>query len=285
MGINALSFYETSSEYWAFGKRHIKSIQDSLQAIKLEIMTDIILDYLGRCKGINHLIWNHPNYTTFIHTKGTPLDTKKNKRNTKSTSDELKEYKLMMLGVDGVGKSALTMRFITDEFRENNIDPTIEDSYLHQVALNVSKNEYDKYNVKGSHNVWLDVLDTAMDEEFSSKYCMMDAIGWYRDCDIFVLVFSVICQKSFAELTHFRESILRIKEEDDYPMMVVGNKCDLRIDEAFNDSHLNMDDVIEWCQKHQMPYIETSAKNGKNVHLLFRQSVYEYILYETRNKR
>merc|ERR1712228_1024880 len=258
MGINALSFYETSFEYWAFGKRHIKSIQDSLQAIKLEIMTDIILDYLGQCKGINHLIWNHPNYTTFIHTKGTPLDTKKNKRNTKSTSDE---------------------------FRENNIDPTIEDSYLHQVALNVSKNEYDKYNVKGSHNVWLDVLDTAMDEEFSSKYCMMDAIGWYRDCDIFVLVFSVICQKSFAELTHFRESILRIKEEDDYPMMVVGNKCDLRIDEAFNDSHLNMDDVIEWCQKHQMPYIETSAKNGKNVHLLFRQSVYEYILYETRNKR
>ena len=34
--------------------------------------------------------------------------------------------------------------------------------------------------------------------------------------------------------------------------------------------------AYEWFDKMKIPYIETLAKNGKNVNFLFRHSVYEY---------
>ena len=35
-----------------------------------------------------------------------------------------------------------------------------------------------------------------------------------------------------------------------------------------------MEDVDEWIIENDIPYIETSAKTGQNVFLLFRQSIY-----------
>ena len=43
------------------------------------------------------------------------------------------EYRLVVLGSGGVGKSALTIRLITDNFLEE-YDPTIEDSYRKQAS-------------------------------------------------------------------------------------------------------------------------------------------------------
>merc|ERR1712228_1045422 len=127
---------------------------------------------------------------------------------------------------------------------------------------------------KGSHKVILEVVDTAIEERRNipvpnRNFCY---------CDMFILVFSVIFKESFEAIKNLRERILKDEEWADYAMIVAGTKCDLRNNDNIN-SDLNMNDVIEWCQEQQMPYIETSAKNGKNVYLLFRQSVYEYILY------
>ena len=43
------------------------------------------------------------------------------------------EFRLVVLGSGGVGKSALTIRLITDNFLEE-YDPTIEDSYRKQAS-------------------------------------------------------------------------------------------------------------------------------------------------------
>lgn len=45
-----------------------------------------------------------------------------------------KEYKLVILGAGGVGKSALTMRLVQGVFVEK-YDPTIEDFYRHQIEV------------------------------------------------------------------------------------------------------------------------------------------------------
>ena len=47
----------------------------------------------------------------------------------------MQEYKLVVLGTGGVGKSALTVQFVQNIFVER-YDPTIEDSYRKQVCQN-----------------------------------------------------------------------------------------------------------------------------------------------------
>ena len=46
----------------------------------------------------------------------------------------MQEYKIVMLGSGGVGKSALTMQFVQGIFVEK-YDPTIEDSYRKHVEV------------------------------------------------------------------------------------------------------------------------------------------------------
>jgi GTPase KRas protein len=60
----------------------------------------------------------------------------------------------VVLGSGGVGKSALTIRLVTDNFLED-YDPTIEDSYRKQTTIDNSP-------------ALLDILDTAGQEEYTS---------------------------------------------------------------------------------------------------------------------
>ncbi len=64
------------------------------------------------------------------------------------------EYKLVVLGRGGVGKSCLTMRFVSNQFLEE-YDPTIEDSYRKRVCID-------------DESCLLDILDTAGPEEYRS---------------------------------------------------------------------------------------------------------------------
>ena len=64
------------------------------------------------------------------------------------------EYKLVIVGGGGVGKSALTIQLIQNHFIDE-YDPTIEDSYRKQVTID-------------DETCLLDILDTAGQEEYSA---------------------------------------------------------------------------------------------------------------------
>lgn len=59
----------------------------------------------------------------------------------------MREYKIVVLGSGGVGKSALTVQFVQGIFVEK-YDPTIEDSYRKQVEVD-------------GQQCMLEILDTA----------------------------------------------------------------------------------------------------------------------------
>ena len=59
----------------------------------------------------------------------------------------MREYKLVVLGSGGVGKSALTVQFVQGIFVEK-YDPTIEDSYRKQIEVD-------------GQQCMLEILDTA----------------------------------------------------------------------------------------------------------------------------
>lgn len=66
------------------------------------------------------------------------------------------------------------------------------------------------------------VLDTAGQEEFSAM-----REQYMRSGEGFLLVFSVADHASFDELYKFHKQILRVKDRDEFPMLIVGNKADL----------------------------------------------------------
>lgn len=66
------------------------------------------------------------------------------------------------------------------------------------------------------------VLDTAGQEEFSAM-----REQYMRSGEGFLLVFSVTDRNSFEEIYKFHRQILRVKDRDEFPMLMVGNKADL----------------------------------------------------------
>merc|ERR1711935_702182 len=120
----------------------------------------------------------------------------------------MREYKLVVLGSGGVGKSALTVQFVQGIFVEK-YDPTIEDSYRKQVEVDGAQ-------------CMLEILDTAGTEQFTA---MRDL--YMKNRQGFVLVYSITAQSTFGDLEDLHEQIYRVKDTDKVPMVLVGNKCDL----------------------------------------------------------
>jgi len=150
------------------------------------------------------------------------------------------EYKLVVVGDGGVGKSALTIQLIQNHFVEE-YDPTIEDSYRKQVVID-------------GETCLLDILDTAGQEEYSA---MRDQ--YMRTGEGFLLVFAVNEAKSFDNISSYREQIKRVKDSEDVPMVLVGNKYDLQ------QRSVDMRIVQETAKAYGIPLIETSAKTRMGV--------------------
>ncbi|XP_015782510.1 GTPase HRas [Tetranychus urticae] len=150
------------------------------------------------------------------------------------------EYKLVVVGAGGVGKSALTIQLIQNHFVDE-YDPTIEDSYRKQVVID-------------GETCLLDILDTAGQEEYSA---MRDQ--YMRTGEGFLLVFALNNAKSFEDISMYREQIKRVKDADDVPMVLVGNKCDLQT------RAVDIWGAQEVAKSYGIPFVETSAKTRQGV--------------------
>jgi len=166
--------------------------------------------------------------------------------------EHCQEYKIVVLGGGGVGKSALTIRLVTDNFLDE-YDPTIEDSYRKQVDID-------------SESALLDILDTAGQEEFAS---MQDQ--WIREGKGFLLVFSVCNKATFHELEELHKKILRAKDAESVPMVIAGNKCDLR--DPHDSSQVTQAEAEALAKRFGCSYYETSAKERINNEKCFYQVV------------
>lgn len=76
----------------------------------------------------------------------------------------------------------------------------------------------------------------------------------------FLLVFSITSESSFRELAELREQIRRIKEDNNVPMVLIGNKSDLEDDRAVPRPR-----AFAISREWNVPYFETSARRRANV--------------------
>ncbi|KAF5342498.1 hypothetical protein D9611_001692 [Ephemerocybe angulata] len=154
----------------------------------------------------------------------------------------MRTYKTVVLGAGGVGKSALTVRFVRDVFVEN-YDPTIEEEYRRTVTVDGQLSS-------------LEVLDTAGAEQFTSlnEVYIKSGLG-------FVLVFSLTQEVTLKEVDNLRKQIYRIKGGDtSIPIVIVGTKLDL-----VNEREVPRSTIQSLSNSWDLPFYETSAKRNWHV--------------------
>ncbi|KAK5575591.1 hypothetical protein RB653_006724 [Dictyostelium firmibasis] len=157
--------------------------------------------------------------------------------------------KLCIMGDGGVGKTAVTIQFISNHF-VHYYDPTIEDSYRKQCVID-------------DQVYMLDVLDTAGQDELTA---MRDQ--WIRSCEGFILVYSVTSRSSFDQIAFFKEQIYRVLDSEDVPIMMIGNKSDLE-----NERQVTYQEGKDLARCFGMSFMEVSAKNRSNIEEVFNETV------------
>ena len=151
-----------------------------------------------------------------------------------------------MVGSGGVGKSSLTIMYRQNVFMKE-YDPTIENSYRKQIQLN-------------SETYMLDILDIAGQEE----YLIMRDQSFYRAGEGFVFVYSITCKNSLAELDELIKKAEAVKDTENLPMVIVGNKCDL------DDMRVvTTEEGKSVATKYNCPFFESSAKCRINIPDIF----------------
>ena len=172
----------------------------------------------------------------------------------------MRDYKLVVLGAGGVGKSCLTVQFVQGVYLDS-YDPTIEDSY--RKTIEIDNKVFD-----------LEILDTAGVAQFTAMRELYIKSGMG-----FLLVYSVTDPQSLEELMGLREQVLRIKDSPRVPMVLVGNKADL-VDERIISVERGIEVSSKWGK---VPFYETSALLRSNVDEVFVDLVRQIIRNEMEN--
>jgi len=155
--------------------------------------------------------------------------------------------KLVLLGDHGVGKSSVITKFMYDTFDAGckatpGIDFLTKTIYLDDHALR------------------LQIWDTAGQERFRS--CIPSYI---RDSVIALVVYDVTNRVSFSNTTHWLEYV-RSERGDGVTIALVGNKADL-----CERRQVSTEEGETKAQESSVMFVETSARTGANIKVLFRQ--------------
>lgn len=158
--------------------------------------------------------------------------------------------KVIILGDSSVGKTSLMNQYVSKRF-SNQYKATIGADFC------------TKEVVVDDRVVTMQIWDTAGQERFQSL-----GVAFYRGADCCVLVYDVTSPNSFKNLDSWRDEFLiqaNPRDPEHFPFVVLGNKVDL------DNRQVSTRRAQQWCQsKNDIPYYETSAKEGINVELAFQ---------------
>ncbi|CAI9611359.1 unnamed protein product [Staurois parvus] len=91
---------------------------------------------------------------------------------------------------------------------------------------------------------------------------------YMRTGEGFLLIFAINDRGSFNEISKFHTQILRVKDRDEFPMILVGNKADLDLQRQ-----VTREEALNFARENRIPYMEASAKIRLNVDESFHELV------------
>eukprot|EP01125_Pyxidicula_operculata_P017816 TRINITY_DN628_c0_g1_i1.p1 TRINITY_DN628_c0_g1~~TRINITY_DN628_c0_g1_i1.p1 ORF type:complete len:178 (-),score=37.87 TRINITY_DN628_c0_g1_i1:605-1138(-) len=158
-------------------------------------------------------------------------------------------YKVVVIGDSGVGKSNLIDRYTKDTFREET-KTTIGVEFGHKTI------KVDDKVIKAQ--IW----DTAGQERFKAL-----TRGYYRGALGALLVYSITSKTSFENCETWLDELVQ-HADPGILVMLVANKTDLE-----SQRDVTTEEGKEFAAKHQLSFIETSAKDNSFVAEAFQRLV------------
>ncbi|XP_015230639.1 ras-related protein Rab-42b [Cyprinodon tularosa] len=171
------------------------------------------------------------------------------------------QFRIIMLGDSTVGKSSLLKRYTEDLFLESINQTVGVDFYVHFLE------------VEPGVRVKLQFWDTAGQERFRSV-----TRSYYRNSVGGLLVFDITSRQSFDHIKEWHAEVCERVQPQKVLFVLVGQKIDR---DADGERAVSQGEAQKLAGQLGMPYIEASAKTGKNVRESFElltRRVYQGLL-------
>jgi Ras-related protein Rab-2A len=160
-------------------------------------------------------------------------------------------FKIVVLGEGAVGKTAIVTRFSHGFFR-TDYKTTIGSQFA---VKNVDIKRLEKQDVTVKLQIW----DVAGQSRFQILRPM-----YYRGSSGGLLVFDVTRRRTFIVLEEWLDELFKAINKK-IPLILVANKTDLP------DRVVETSEGREFADRHEMPYLESSAKTGEGIVDIFQE--------------
>jgi len=152
-------------------------------------------------------------------------------------AQQMPEFKLVLVGDGGVGKTTLVKRHLTGEF---------EKTYIPTLGVEVHPLKFSTNCGDLVFNVW----DTAGQEKFGG---LRD--GYYIQGKCAIIMFDVTSRITYKNVPNWHRDIVRVCEH--IPIVLVGNKVDVK------DRQVKAKN-IQFHRKRNLQYYDLSARSNYN---------------------
>ena len=174
-----------------------------------------------------------------------------------SQSDNFINFKIIIIGDSGVGKSSLLKRAVKNLF---------DTSYQATIGFEFLLMHFKVNDLKFKFQIW----DTCGQEMYRSL-----VQGFYHNSSLAIIVYNINDKKSFDNISIWLKD-LRQHTDYELPVFLVGNKSDL-------EKEVDTEDANSFAKNNNMIYFtECSAKSGYNVKEIFVEAAKQ--LYKVYNK-
>lgn len=184
------------------------------------------------------------------------------------SKDKVLDLKIVFLGAESVGKTALIHRYCNNKFQENIMNTIGAGFFTHSLKID---------DLELNLLLW----DTSGEERFRSV-----APSLLRGANGLVLVYDLNNPKSFEDVNIYLEMFLDTVVVDmacELPVLLLGNKVDIinnnNNQQNTEKSNLLDSQVDDWCAKNRITLrSKVSAKTGEGVAQSIEKLVHSIIV-------
>ena len=154
-------------------------------------------------------------------------------------------YKFILIGNSGVGKTSFFRKLSTGDFYDKNISTIGIEKKTFNLDINIDNNDKSE---KKQFEIYL--FDTAGQEKFRAI-----TFNYFKGTDGILLIYDIADKSTFESVENWissiREAIGNNSNESKYATILIGNKLDL-IEEQLKERAVTEEEASEICKKYDI---------------------------------